>query len=143
MIAHPPAAEPVTAGDVSARVLELRADGLTIRQIAASVGVSYSAVRRHLLGKGPIGRVAPDSKPMTSVPNQPTAPSRRPLAAAFRGAVIELARAVERVERLTEDPRFPKTADEIARVCGGDLQRASQQLYDLTPRIPNGKETSR
>lgn len=62
--------------------------------------------------------------------------NRRPLVDAFRDAGYDLMKHVERVERLALDDRFPRNAEQVARVIRGDLLRAADLLAAVIDRIP-------
>lgn len=53
---------------------------------------------------------------------------RRPLTDDWRGAVLDLARVTERVERLCRDDRFARNIGQIADCYLGDLTRAKEAL---------------
>ncbi len=75
---------------------------------------------------------------------EPKPRSRRPLPEAFRHATHELVKAVERLDRLVEDDRFPRNAEQAARATRHDLLRASDLLAEVVARIPNlTKESTR
>jgi len=64
--------------------------------------------------------------------HEPAKPRRRPIAEILREAGAELARAVERLERVAEDDRYPANADIVTPY----IRNAINQLEALT----NNKE---
>jgi hypothetical protein len=114
---------------------------------------------------GANGRPYPSSRPATpgfSTPQLPTEPiqqidddndvidaeivddppptpdrkaNRRPITDAFRDATYDLIKVVERVERLVLDDRYPRNAEQVARISRGDLLRAADLLAAVVDRI--------
>lgn len=88
----------------------------------------------------------PDAKELmaAALGARPTAyRNRRPLPDAFRTASYDLAKAVDRLRRLVEDDRYPKNAEQVARMFRGDLLRASDGLAAVVTRVsPNTEEGS-
>lgn len=67
---------------------------------------------------------------------------QRPITDAMRDAAWDLTKVVTRIEKLVLDDRFPRNAEQVARVCRGDLFRAADLLTAVLDRIPttNSKE---
>lgn len=65
----------------------------------------------------------------------PVARKRRPLPEAFQVAAHELVKAAEKLGRLINDDRFPRNAEQAARVSRHDLLRASDLLAEVVGRI--------
>ena len=63
--------------------------------------------------------------------------NRRPLTDAFRDAAWDLTKNVERLERLVLDDRFPRNAEQVARMSRNDLLRARDLLAAVIDRVPN------
>lgn len=70
-------------------------------------------------------------------PDPKTTKARRPLPLAFRDAAYDLVKAVEKVERLTADERFPRNAQQVADSCTRDLSCASELLATVMRRVTN------
>jgi hypothetical protein len=70
-----------------------------------------------------------DGKTYTRPEPKPKAqPSRKPLPDSFFDAAYDLNKAVDRVERLTNDDRFPRNAEQVAAKHRSDLTRAVEAL---------------
>lgn len=62
---------------------------------------------------------------------EPRTPKRRALPDQFFDAAYDMARAVERVARLTEDDRFPQNAGKVAAKHRSDLIRSRDLLQQV------------
>jgi hypothetical protein len=60
---------------------------------------------------------------------------RRPLVDAFRDAASDLVKSAERVARLADDDRFPRNAEQVARISRHDLLRATDLLTTAVGRL--------
>src|SRR5690625_4763338 len=69
-------------------------------------------------------------------PRQPSAPKRRPLTDQFFDAFYDLTKVTERIDRLTEDDRFPQNAEKVAAKHRSDLLRAKDLLEQVINRLP-------
>ncbi len=67
-------------------------------------------------------------------------PARRPITDAFLDASLDAVKAVERLERLVRDDRYPRNAEQVARMCRGDLLRAADLLAAVLDRVPNNSK---
>lgn len=76
-------------------------------------------------------RTDPEPKPERKQPN------RKPLTDAFQTTAWDLVKVVERLERLALDDRFPRNAEQVARLVRNDLLRAVDLLAAVVDRIPN------
>lgn len=65
-----------------------------------------------------------------SVPQSAPRPRRKPLDRAYRDAVYDLQRAVERLQRLTGDDRFAANAGELFARNGVVIEQAIRTLHD-------------
>lgn len=72
----------------------------------------------------------------------PRKPNRRPITDSFRDAAWDLWRITERLDRLAADDRFPRNAEQVARMSRGDLLRAVDLLATVVDRIPNPMKES-
>ncbi len=137
-------------------VASLRESGLSIRAIAAATGEGYGTVRREL-EREPIGSPeaedgsapyeapsAPAPRPVTGTdgksypapaprpaPAAPARPRRNPLGEQARTAGWELRKAVERMQRLASDDRFPSNKEQVAAEWSGHLTNAITVCQDL------------
>lgn len=136
-------------------VTSLRDEGLSLRAIAAATGVDRKTVRNDLSQVGEMGppaqpvtdrpaattgidgrtyaRPAPDDVIDAEVvedPPQPRKPRRKPMGDAFQEAVLELEKAVERIERLRADDRYPALLEVRPHIRG--------QVDDLAARLAGG-----
>lgn len=68
---------------------------------------------------------------------EPTTPRRRSIVDAAQDAAADLLRAVEKVERIFADDRYPKNREQVAEVTNGYLSRSAELLGQL---IDSGKE---
>jgi hypothetical protein len=65
-----------------------------------------------------------------AVPAPRPARRRKPLPDAYRDAVYDLDKVLERLVRLTDDDRFASHADDLYHRYGGDLERLAERLHD-------------
>lgn len=133
-------------------VADLRSQGMSTRAIASGLGVNRKTVMedaRQVVQNGPPAPtpcptpspvIGTDGKTYTQ-PNRPavTAPTakRRPLVDSFTDATFDLTRAIERIERLATDDRFPQNAEQVATRNRGDLLRAAEALARVLSQLPN------
>ena len=80
---------------------------------------------------------APPDAPPPATTKPDRKQNRRPITDAFRDGAYDLTKTVERLERLADDDRFPRNAEQVARVVRGDLLRAVDLLASVIDRIPN------
>lgn len=73
---------------------------------------------------------APRSAPERKKPN------RKPLPDAFRSAAWDLSKVAERLNRLADDDRFPRNAEQVAQMSRSDLLRAADLLAAVIDRLP-------
>lgn len=135
-------------------VAKLSDTGMSTRSIAAVTGTSVGTVHNDVVAAGvqPLntstgidGKVYPrtptflaSGKPDAatveefgrSVPQSPRKAPRRPLPRAYRDAVYDLQRSVERLQRLTVDDRFPHHAEELFTANQATLTRLAEVLHD-------------
>lgn len=131
----PPADEPVDA-----EIVDDEHDTLgdrIARELAAS-DEQYAEQANSTVGpeQAPHQVLGTDGKTYTTTPKA-TAPRRRPLPQAFWEATHDLGKAVERVERLTDDDRFPQNAEQVAAIHRNDLIRAIDALQSVVNRLPS------
>lgn len=143
----------------------LSSEGMSTRAIATTLGVSVGTVHadrqvfnsEHLKvetsGSEPI---AEDSEPAMdsllpkattgldgksytradrAVPKQ----RRRPITDSARTAIIELTKAVQRVERIVKDDRFAANRDDLVRIMLSSCNRAAEDIFDVLEAL--GDET--
>lgn len=80
---------------------------------------------------------APEQTPAAARPPSPQSGSnRRPLPDAFRDAAYDLVKAAERVQRLADDDRFTRNAQQVSELSRGDLLRAADALAGVIQRLP-------
>ncbi len=145
-------------------VASLRESGLSLRAIAAATGDSHTEVRRSL-GRGtnvppePVADPEPEpAQPITGTDGKTyqrrastdtgaaeivedelatgQKQRRRPLPESFWQAAYDLMKVSQRIERLSEDDRFPKNAGEVAASHRNDLIRVRDVLQDVINRLP-------
>lgn len=58
-------------------------------------------------------------------------PRRTPLPKLFDSQIVNLVKAVERINDLTSDDRFPRNRQEINKAHMGDIERALTQLSKI------------
>jgi hypothetical protein len=63
-------------------------------------------------------------------------PNRKPLPDAFQVATWDLMKVAERLNRLLLDDRFPRNAEQVARMSRNDLLRAADLLATVVDRLP-------
>jgi hypothetical protein len=137
----------------------LAGEGMSTRAIAPIVGVSVgqahadkvAATVQELNSRAPTvtsldGRQRPASRPTAVVdvetgevldaPAPNRAPQRRALTDQFFDAVYDLTKAVERVQRLTADDRFPQNAEKVAAKHRSDLLRTIDVCQDVVNQLP-------
>jgi hypothetical protein len=147
-------------------VASLRDAGMSIRAIAAATGDSPRTVGRSLSGganatpdedwtldgnKVPKDKTGPpynepapiigiDGKTYPSTPPRPPTPpkpQRRALTDSFFDAMFDLTREIERLQRLTEDDRFSRNAEQVAARHRNDLLSAVEVLSKVLDQLPN------
>jgi predicted transcriptional regulator len=132
----------------------LAGEGMSTRAIAPIVGVTQQQVSRDVattrltpdvsVEPPPAtvvsldGRQRPASRPAAVVASQAPdrAPQRRALTDQFFNAVYDLTKAVERVQRLAADDRFPQNAEKVASKHRNDLLRAIDVCQDVVNQLP-------
>lgn len=77
------------------------------------------------------------TRPEPTQPAEPTKPRRRPLPDAFFDAAYDLDKNIERIQRLTEDDRFPANKEQVARKHANDLSRIADVLADVLRHFNN------
>lgn len=129
-VSHPSELEPMYA----------MADGVTDEQFEAALAdakaegnLSRANVVRKVQG------VEPTEQPKTPIPGR----KRRPITDAFREAAYDLAKTVERIERLLDDDRYPRHAEQVTALIRNDLLRVSGQLTNAISRMAANKEGSK
>ncbi len=122
-------------------VASLRESGLSTRAIAAATGIDRKTIRRDLDQVGEMGpvtgtdgktypaRPAPEPKPAADKPR------RSSLVDQARGAGWELRKAVERIERIAADDRYPANKEQVAAQWVGHLTNAIEVCQDLLDGI--------
>lgn len=122
-------------------------EGMSGRAIARITDTSEATVRRDVAATASDDAVAKvrettglDGKVRAAVtagraPAQRATP-RKPLPDQFWEAAYDLAKAVERVERLTTDDRFPQNAVQVGTKHRADLVRAIELLSKALDRFP-------
>jgi len=75
-------------------------------------------------------------EPPEPATKQKRARNRKALPDAFRETSYQMTKAVERLERLVLDDRFPRNAEQVARTSRGDLLRAADLLAAVISRVP-------
>lgn len=134
----------------------LREAGLSVRAIAAATGNNKETVSRDLQVSGnrtpepewqaddpepvePSPVTGIDGKTYPAAPPRPAAPpkpQRRALTDSFFDAVFDLNKHIERIERLAEDDRFPRNAEQVAAKHRNDLLQAAEALSKVLDRLP-------
>lgn len=141
----------------------LAGEGMSTRAIAPVVGATKSQVDRDIKATVPNGagdvpplpptvgrdgktytRPAPQPAPEPSrVDNEPdpepAAPpksNRRPIPDAFFTATYDLTKAVDRLQRLTQDDRWPRNVGQVATKHRTDLSHAVDVLTDILNQLP-------
>jgi hypothetical protein len=132
---------------------KLAETGMSVRAIATVTGTSKTTVTRDLDeqvshtgtpdagqqitgldGKRYVRNGRPTARGMQELADAVPAPrparKRRPLPDAYRDAVYDLEKVLERLVRLTEDDRFAGNADGLYRRYGAELERLSERLHD-------------
>jgi hypothetical protein len=128
----PPVDEPIDAEIVDEP--DAFADKIA-RELAAS-DEHYAEQATSSVGPEPATSVlGTDGKTYTVPPKQP-APRRSPLPDAFWRAAYDLSKVTERIERLADDDRFPRNAEEVAASHRNDLIRAIDALQGVVNRLP-------
>lgn len=135
-------------GERQEMVQMLSAEGMSTRAIAPIVGASVGQVhedrqvfRNEQLVDEPSVSHGMDGKtrvhqPRTDPePSDPAAPKRKPLTDQFFTAAYDLARNVERVERLVEDDRFPRNKNQVASKHRSDLIRTAETLTRVISKL--------
>lgn len=74
---------------------------------------------------------------------EPTKPRRSPLPDAAQRAGWDFRRAVERLERLTADDRFPANREQVAAALRGHLTYATEVLHDLLVALDTDPQEDR
>jgi len=144
-------------------VASLRESGLSTRAIAAATGIDRKTIRRDLDQVGEMGPPddlaeagsatyeapsAPAPRPVTGTDGKtyPARPAPEPKPAAdkprrsslvdqARGAGWELRKAVERIERIAADDRYPANKEQVAAQWVGHLTNAIEVCQDLLDGI--------
>lgn len=140
-------------------VVNLRAEGLSTRAIAAAAGTGQTQVRRDLSSTEPDGSVEATAvtgvngktyeprKPEPAahdegdpgrpeaLPPKMSAPRRQPLTDAARQAGWELRKAVEKLEKLFADDRFPANKEKVAIHLNSHLIHAVETCQVIHDRI--------
>jgi hypothetical protein len=136
----------------------LAGEGMSTRAIAPIVGTGYDTVQRDLrtdrnrsverpaVVTSLDGRQRPAARPTAVVdvetgevlaaPAPERTPPRRALTDQFFDAVYDLTKAVERVQRLAADDRFPQNAEKVAAKHRGDLLRTIDVCQDVVNQLP-------
>lgn len=131
----------------------LRDAGMSVRAIAAATGASDQTVQRdiksgvvnHYTSDEPNDEPAPAPAPITGTDGKtypakpktpPAKPQRRALTDSFFDAMFDLAKQVERIERLAEDDRFPRNADQVAARHRNDLIQTIETLSGVLDKMP-------
>ena len=111
---------------------EVRVDPAGYRMDENSVAArqAYMAAEHQKI-TGTDGKTYP-AKPKTS----PAKPQRRALTDSFFDAMFDLAKQVERIERLAEDDRFPRNADQVAARHRNDLIQTIETLSGVLNKMP-------
>lgn len=150
----------------------LAGEGMSTRAIAPIVGQSHMTVARDLAGVTDVTPVphSPQVEPTiptdvetspaaeavrpavtgldgkTYVRPEPTAPRatpRRALPDQFFDAAYDLTKAIERVQRLAADDRFPQNAEKVAAKHRSDLLRSRDLLEQVINALPTTEESTR
>lgn len=87
------------------------------------VAPAYEKVR-----KGAAANPEPEKKP--------NGRNRKALPEAFRTAAYDLVKVAERLDRLVNDDRYSRNAEQVARMCRHDLLRANDLLAAVVDRVP-------
>lgn len=127
-------------------VRALTDQGMSTRATAAVMGVGVATVHRDLSATVPSGTVEPrishgmDGKTRVHQPRpepqfEPAKPKRRPLPDQAGEAGWDLARAIERVERIISDDRFTANKETVAPHLRSHLTNAVEACQDLLDRI--------
>lgn len=84
-----------------------------------------------------IERELREERAAAPAPPKPQQQRRSPLPDAFWRAAYDLIKVTERIERLADDDRFPRNADEVAASHRNDLIRAIDALQGVLNRLPS------
>lgn len=146
--------EKALRGDLVAR---LAGEGMSVRAIAKITDSSVGTVHRDVAKAGVPLLNTSSSEPSTTgvdgkvyrrlrpVPAPPAKerpkPRRRPLPDAYRDAVWDLEKVIERLVRLSEDDRFPANHEALYDRHQGDVGRLAQRLHDAVsmPLVRGGE----
>lgn len=145
-------------------VAKLSGTGMSTRAIGEVVGVSHKTVVGDLRAGGTGGTTStgtdgktyprpatflasgrPDAATVEefgrSVPRSPRKSPRRPLPVAYRAAVHDLEKSIERLARLTADDRFASNVDDLYTANGDPLARLQIALHDavVMPLVRGGR----
>jgi len=127
-------------GERQEMVQMLSAEGMSTRAIAPIVGATDRTVRYDLAEGGknfppePVqgmdGKTYARQEPRSEAA-EPPAPKRQPLTEQFFNTVYDLKRNVERLQKLTEDDRYPSNKVKVALKHESDLQRLAATLAEV------------
>lgn len=139
---------------------EMTAAGMSTRAIAPIVGVSYETVAQDL--RAPVRNLTPvpfesarvnlstgeivdgrtitgiDGKTYTPPVHAPKVARQRPLPDAYRDALYDLRKIVQRVERLTDDPRFLANRPRLVECHLHELTGYGQRVVALALELETG-----
>lgn len=114
----------------------LSSEGMSTRAIAPIVGAHHDTVASDLKS-APVGNPTPtpvqgmDGKAYTKPESQPAAPKRRPITDQSSEAGWELAKTVEKLERIITDDRFPANREQVSNNLKQHLINSIQTLETL------------
>ncbi len=120
----------------------LSAEGMSTRAIAPIVGANHNTVARDLIGvsnetpEPPASVQGIDGKTYTRpepqpAPTEPPKPKRRPITDQSSEAGWELAKAVERIERIIADDRLPANREVVTTHLKQHLINSISQLTTI------------
>ncbi len=127
-------AAPHTMGEATAKEFES-----ALAAARADEDLSEDNVIRHLPGASPRATerkvTGQDGKTYPAASPAPRAPRRSALPDAYSRATWELRKAVQRLERLHADDRFPTNREKIAQTELGQVVSYSDRLAELRPHL--------
>lgn len=83
-----------------------------------------------------------DVEPEIVTATEPRTPNRRPLVDAWRDTAIDLNRLAERIERLSNDDRFTRNAEQLAAVSRYELSHTVELLAKALDALPTTEATA-
>lgn len=117
---------------------ERRSERIPIEKISNVIGLDG----KRYLGRDGRATSRGMSELAKDVPPVKRKPPRRPITDAYRDAMWDLHKVVERLERLTEDDRFARNADALYELHGNRMEQIKERLHDKVamPLVRGGRD---